>query len=185
MVLRGIWLCTPSENDYFLNGGSKTHFPEVWQRFSSMVPKRYRKKPISYYWKMMNSKNQKTAYKFCREWAIYEFSLCHLEYNVKNVMKETRGKWVVAFAKIETQYLRNDCFLPRNYILRNIRKIKNIPLSIVHGRYDFVCIPSAAYSLHKALPKSKLFYVTAGHAASDPEMRKRMVKEIHQMAKRF
>lgn len=177
MVLRGIYLGSRPENDYFLNGYARTHFPEVWERFVSFVPKG--KNPSKHYWKMMNSKNNKTAHKYCYEWSVYEGNMLHLVYNPKKIAKEYRGNWVVPLARFEAKYLMNDCFLPKNYILKNCHKIKDIPLSIAHGRYDFVCTPEFAYKLHKALPKSKLFMITSGHSASDPEMRKIMMREIH------
>ena len=185
MVLRGIYLGTRYENEYFLNGGGKTHFPDVWERFVSLVPKNYRSKPAKYYWRMMNSKNQKTVRRYCREWALYEDCMVRLVYDLKKCLKETREKWVIPLAKLEAKYLMNDCFLPKNYIMRNVNKIRDIPFSMVHGRYDFVCTPDMAYTLHKALPKSKLFFVLAGHSSADPEVRKAMMREIHQMAKRF
>ncbi len=179
MVLRGIYLGSREENEYFLLGKTRTHFPDVWERFVSNVPKNYRNKPAKYYWKMMNSKNNKIARKFCYEWSIYEGNMLHLEYNPKKTEKEYRGKWIVPLARFEAKYLMNDCFLPKNYILRNCHKIKDIPLSIAHGRYDFVCTPEFAYKLHQALPKSKLFFLTSGHSAADAEMQKTMMREIH------
>jgi proline iminopeptidase len=74
--------------------------------------------------------------------------------------------------------------MPKDYILKNAYKIKHIPLSIIHGRYDFVCAPRDAYLLHKALPKSKLFFVLSGHSGGDENMRIRMMYEIHKMAKK-
>jgi len=185
MVLRGIYLGTRYENEYFMSGGAKTHFPDVWERFVRIVPKRHRRHPEFYYWKMMNSKNKKIMKKYCYEWAFYECSMVHLMYNQKTVAKEMRGNWFIPLAKLEAKYLMNDCFLPKNYVLRNVNKIKNIPFSIVHGRYDFVCTPDMAYSLHKALPKSKLFFVLAGHSSADPKIRKAMMREIHAMAKKY
>jgi len=183
MVLRGIYLGSNFETDYMLSGTPQAQFPEVWERFVSFVPKG--KKPIQYYWKMMNSKSKSVARKFCKEWARYESSLCSLIYNPEKVDRELKGDWVLSIAKIEGHYFRHDCFLPDNYILKNAHKIRNIPLSIAHGRYDFVCEPKSAYLLHKALPKSKLFFVLSGHSSADPEMRSRMMKEIHNMAKNF
>ena len=185
MVLRGIYLGTRYENDYFLNGGSRTHFPEVWERFVSFVPKRYKKRPASYYWKMMHSKNTKTVKKYCYEWALYESSMVHLIYEPEKVRREVKGNWVISIAKLEAHYLMRDCFLPPNYIMRNAKKIAHIPISLVHGRYDFVCTPDMAYSLHQALPKSKLFFVLAGHSSADPGMRSRMMKEISEMGIKY
>jgi proline iminopeptidase len=184
MVLRGIYLGSRYENEYFLKGSARTHFPEVWERFVSFVPKRLRNNPAPFYWRMMNSKNAKTSYKFCHEWALYETSMLKLKYDLGRAKKEVHGKWVVSLAKLEAKYLMNDCFLPANYILRNAHRIANIPCSLVHGRYDFVCTPDMAYRLHKALPKSKLHFVIAGHSMSDPEIVSMLMKEMKLMGRK-
>ncbi len=183
MVLRGIYLGTPEENHHFLTGGVKSYFPEVWERFISNVPKEHKKNPSKFYWKMMNSKNFKTALKWCREWSLYELSALSLHYDEKKALKKSRGKWIVPFARLEAYYLMNDCFLPKDYIIKNARKIKRIPCTIVQGRYDVICPPKTAYSLHKALPKSKFLLVTAGHSSSDSEIQDALVDEMKRMAR--
>jgi proline iminopeptidase len=181
MVLRGIWFGDDLKSDYLFTGGPKTHFPEVWQRFTGVAPSE--KGALRFYFKKMFSSNMKTALKYCREWSRYELSLISLNHDAKRISKMLRGKWIIPFARLESYYIKNNCFMPKNYILKNVRKIKHIPLSIIHGRYDFVTMPSTAYVLHKALPISRLFFVTAGHSGSDPEIRNKMMEEIHRMAK--
>ncbi|MBI4146263.1 prolyl aminopeptidase [Candidatus Woesearchaeota archaeon] len=185
MVLRGIYLGSGFDDDFMLTGGPKHQFPDVWKRFVGVVPKRFSERPSSYYWRMMHSKNKRVMKKYCREWALYESSLLRLEYDPKQASKDLWDKRVIALAKIEAHFFRNGCFLSNNYILRNAGKLKNIPLSIVHGRYDFVCPAENAYRLHVALPKSKLFIVTAGHSVSDGAIRESVMRELHRQAKRF
>ena len=108
-----------------------------------------------------------------------------LVYDQKSVRKKLRGNWVVPLARLEAHYLLNDCFLPKNYIISNARRIKNIPTSIVHGRYDFVCTPDMAFKLHKALPKSNLQFVTAGHSSGDPEIVSHLMDEMARIAKKY
>jgi len=179
MVLRGIFLGSGEETDYLLTGGPRTHFPEVWARFVEMTPKRYWKNPARYYQKMMENKDEKIAKKFCYEWARYEVSLLKLH---PKEFKPEDDRYI-ALAKLEAHYLLNDCFLPRDYVLKSAKKIARIPLSIVHGRYDFVTVPEAAYRLHKALPQSKLQFVIGGHSGSDEEVQKAMQKEINKMVR--
>ena len=70
---------------------------------------------------------------------------------------------------IECHYFLHHCFLPKNYILKNCYKIKHIPTYIVQGHFDLVCYPIYAYTLHTALPKSKLFFTNGGHSLIDKE----------------
>ena len=67
--------------------------------------------------------------------------------------------------------------LEPNQILKNIRKIKDIPALIIHNRLDFVCPPKGAYKLHKALPKSTLIMVPErGHVGK--LLHKTMMREF-------
>ena len=89
----------------------------------------------------------------------------------------------LSLAKIETHYFINNCFLKKNFIKNNIKKISHIPAYIVHGAYDLVCPPSSAYTLHKLLPKSTLHMVHGGHASSEPAITKALVKGLGEMLK--
>ena len=56
-------------------------------------------------------------------------------------------------------------------------------MSIVQGRYDMICPPSAAIALHEQLPKSKLSLVVGGHSSSEQTMKQTIRKEIRYHAK--
>lgn len=182
MVLRGIYLGGGFRDDYMLNGGPKTHFPEEWERFIGNVPKG--KNHLNYYWKMMNSKNKKTAIRYIREWSFYEESVLRLNPDPKKSRNAVMSHSIIPLAKLEAHYFKNNCFLPKNYIFNNTSKMRKIPLSIIHGRYDFVTTPEHAYFLHKMLPKSKLQFTIAGHSGSDGKNREMMVNQIHEIAKK-
>ncbi len=181
MVLRGIHLGSNLKNDYMFAGGPKTHFPEVWESFVKHAPNK--KNVASSYLPKMFSKNKKIVEKYCKLWSTYELSLLHLNYDPKKIFKEF-GKTIGSLARLEGYYISHNCFMPNNYIIKNTDKIKNIPLSLIQGRYDFICPPTNAYKLHKAIPKSRLFFVTSGHSSEDLAMQDRMMREIDRMAKR-
>ena len=177
MVIRGIFFGSEAENHFFLYEAQNI-FPEAWEKMASLVPANHKTRIPEYYYKMMKSKNKKIRKKFTLAWAIYELSISKLktsEIEVKQLLKKFRFE---AFPTIEIHYLTNHCFLPKDYILKNIYKLKDIPISIVHGRYDHVARPLNAYKLHKKLPKSKLYYTFAGHSAFEEETEKRLVKEM-------
>ena len=180
MVIRGIFFGSEAENHFFIYEAQNI-FPEVWEKMASLVPKSHQKKIPEYYYKMMKSKDKKIRKKFTLAWAIYELSISKLkssESEVKQFLKKFKFE---AFSIIELHYLTNHCFLPKDYILKNTHRIKDIPVSIVHGRYDHVVRPLSAYQLHKKLPKSKLYFTFAGHSAFEKETEKRLVKEMDKL----
>lgn len=79
-------------------------------------------------------------------------------------------------ARLESQYFQNDCFLADSSILNNINKIKNIPIKILHGRFDVLCPPSVAFALAQGLPQAELEFVLAGHSKSHPEFKKALLR---------
>jgi proline iminopeptidase len=70
--------------------------------------------------------------------------------------------------RIEAHYKTNDWFLGESYILDNAPKL-TMPVWIVQGRYDMVCLPKFAYELHQKLPGSQLIWTQAGHSGGDRE----------------
>lgn len=85
------------------------------------------------------------------------------------MMTEAEEESMIASTRIQTHYQAHNLWLREMHYLdpEQLEKIKDIPCTIVNGRYDLICPPSAAWSLHKALPKSKLFIIPdAGHSAA-------------------
>lgn len=184
MVLRGIFLASKKENDYFTYK-SRVMYPEVWEKFTSLVPEKIIKerKVEEYYYKMITHSNKKIRDKFTLAWAEFEFSISRLKYSKKFVDESVKEVKPEAFSTIELHYLVHICFLPKDYILNNANKISHIPTSIIQGRYDCVCSPIAAYALHKKLKNSKLYFTIAGHSSSDPENEAQLIAEMKKLEK--
>lgn len=176
MVVRGIFLGNKEEDDYLVYGARKI-YPEAWERMASLVPNRNRKDIMAYYLKNMKSKDKRVRKRYSLEWARYEFSVSSLKYSEKKVKELLKIIKYEAFSIIELHYLTNECFLPKNYILKNVGKFR-FPVSIVHGRYDIVCEPLSAYELSKKIKNCRLFFTLAGHSTSDSESEDILVKEM-------
>jgi len=69
--------------------------------------------------------------------------------------------------------------LQEGQLLNNAGTLADIPMVIVNGRYDMICPPNAAYSLHRLLPNSTLVIVPdAGHWAGEPGIEAELVKAM-------
>jgi proline iminopeptidase len=72
-------------------------------------------------------------------------------------------------AIIQIHYSVNNCFIEQNPILKQIEKVRDIPMQIIHGQYDFVCPVEQAWLLSHYCPKAKINVIDkAGHLASEP-----------------
>ncbi|HLD97402.1 MAG TPA: prolyl aminopeptidase [Candidatus Nanoarchaeia archaeon] len=183
MVLRGVFLGRKEDIRYTYGGGAQHFFPDLWERFSSKVPAGSRNDIIGYYARQMKSPDRKRRDKFAFEFAYYEVSIIRLKMTHKDVMKDLGSFSYKSMGIIEATYMEKNCFLPKDYIPKNLGRLRKIPVSIVQGRYDVICPPYQAWLLHRSLPKSRLFFVTAGHGSSEPEIQGKLVEEMSRMAK--
>ncbi|MEZ4703704.1 MAG: prolyl aminopeptidase [Bdellovibrionota bacterium] len=177
MVLRGIFLGTDAENDHFFRSGTCKTFPDAFENFLSLVPKDHQNQALLHYAHQLAHADLETQKKYADAFVRFELSCAKLIYDpqaIEDILKEEDS---LAFARIESHYLSNLCFLEDGYILRNIHKIKDKPISMVHGRYDAICSAKVAFELHKALPTSQLYFTVAGHASTDTETFERLKKE--------
>lgn len=175
LILRGIWLANKYGLEHYIGGGIKEFFPDVWDRFNSLVKEG--ENPVDYYLKNMLSKDKKISDKFAYEWAYYEMSFYTINKisDPTDILKKFSYK---SLAILEAHFINNNCFLPEDYIIKNIGKIQDIKCSIVQGRYDFICPPIQAFRLHSNLNNSTLTIANAGHSSSDEEIKKALKIEL-------
>lgn len=188
LILRGIFLGGKDEIDWINNGtGANYFFPEKWENYLKIVPKDERDNIMEAYGKRIEGKyGNKTKDKFMFNWARWEEEILSLVPKTeKQVKKELlKDDYYKSIAKMEYHYFKNNLFIPNNF-LKNKEKyklLKNIPVEIIHGRYDMVCPPYAAYELHQLIPHSKLHFTIAGHTVTDEENKKKLIEITNKYA---
>jgi len=167
LVLRGVFLMTQSELDWFYAGGAAQFFPDRWQRMLDLLPEDERGDVIAAYHKRLFGPNENEQTKFARTWTSWESALATLEGGTHS--GSTPAAYARAFARIENHYFINKGFLDEDgHIMKNMHKIAHIPGVIVQGRYDMICPPHTAFKLHEAWPSSRLILApTSGHSLSE------------------
>ncbi len=178
LVVRGIWLANKYGLDHYMNGGINEFFPDVWQRFKSLVPKG--KDPVSYYLNKMLSDNEEESNKYAYEWAYYELSF----YTINKIEDPAVLLKTLSFksmAILEAHYINNKCFIPEDHIMKNIDKIAHIKTAIVQGRYDFICPPAQAFRLHSGLKNATLHLTNAGHSSSDTDTKRTLIQALRRV----
>jgi proline iminopeptidase len=102
---------------------------------------------------------------------VWEGATSFLNVDADFVRGHEDAKFALAFARIENHYFVNQGFFEvEDQLLRDARRIADIPGVIVHGRYDVVCPLQSAWELHQAWPKSELIITPAsGHSAFEAQ----------------
>ena len=167
LLLRGVCLGNEQTQRWlYEKGGVSEIYPEGWKWFTSVLPTRLHNKGlreiIRYYHTKLHGSD---AQRYADAWWGWESSVSCLI-----PRKDTTSpKRALALAIIENHYFMHDCWLKEGHIMRNIHRLRHIPITIVHGRYDVVCPITQAFDIKRALPHTKLHVVTeAGHASFHP-----------------
>ncbi len=184
LVLRGIFLMTQSELDWFYAGGAGRFWPDVWRRFVNLLPEEEREGDlIAAYHERLFSGDMMLETRFARAWAGWENTLASIDND--GTTGESPADYARAFARLENHYFTHRGFLDRDgQILEDIDRIADIPGTIVQGRYDMICPPVSADRLHRRWPASKLTIVPrAGHALSEPAISAALVREMDRIGR--
>jgi proline iminopeptidase len=184
LVLRGIFLCRASEIDWFLYG-LRAIFPEAWRTFAEFIPEAERGDLLRAYHARLVHPDPAVHMPAARTWSVYEGSCSTLLPNPALVADFASDRVALGLARIEAHYFVNDIFLPPDFLLREARRLKDIPGIIVQGRYDIVCPAISADDLHRAWPEAEYTVVPdAGHSAFEPGIRSRLVGAMESLKKR-
>lgn len=175
LVLRGVFLMTKDELNWFYGGGAGKFWPDLWQKFIDPVPLNERDDLIGAYHRRLFCGEGKIELRFAQAWSQWENALASIESNGQT--GQPPSQYALAFARLENHYFFNAGFLEYDgWILQNLPAIADIPASIVQGRYDMICPPTSAWNVAKVMPKAELKMIPmAGHALSEPEITSELV----------
>jgi len=178
LVLRGVFLSTKRELDWFYGGGAGAFWPDLWQQFADLIPEDEHDDMIAAYHRRLFSGDNMLEVRYGRAWAAWENALASID--SEGASGSGPAEYARAFARLENHYFTHGCFLGEDHqILDNMDQIKHIPAVIVQGRFDMICPPQSAYALSKKWPASRLVMVgKAGHALSEPGISAELVRAM-------
>ncbi|MEM8729943.1 MAG: prolyl aminopeptidase [Pseudomonadota bacterium] len=182
LVLRGVFLMTQAELDWFYGGGAGRFWPETWARFVSGIPEEEHGDLIKAYHKRLFSGNLVEETRYGRAWSAWENALATI--HSSGLSGDSPGEYARAFARLENHYFINAGFMEFDgQILAHMDRIAQTPGVIVQGRYDMICPPVSAYALSEAWPAGELRMVRqAGHALSEPGISAELVRVTDMIA---
>ena len=169
---------TKRELDWFYGGGAGSFWPDVWSRFTDLIPENEQDDFIAAYHKRLFSGDLAQETRYARAWASWENTLASIQNDGPG--GDSPAEYARAFARLENHYFTNAGFLEHDgWIEANLDKIADIPGTIVQGRYDMICPPLSAFQLHEGWSRSRLSFVPrAGHALSEPEITAELVRTM-------
>ncbi len=183
IILRGTFLARQCDFDWFAKSGVNKIFPDYWEEFMSYFDAEEKKHPIKTLHEKIFSDDTQVQLKAAKMWALWAGRVVTSNITNDYVLEIEDENKLISEAKIEMHYAKNKYFISENQILENISKVASVPITIIHGRKDLTCLPESSWSVHRALPDSKLVMVSeAGHLASELSMVNALISATDEMA---
>jgi proline iminopeptidase len=181
LLLRGSFLGTRRETEWFLVG-LRRFVPEAWAAFTDGAPSRDAEGLLAWYHRRVHDPDPAVGIAAARAWNAWERAVMGLT-DPGAPTAVTNDEAALARLRVHTHYLTHGCFLPESGALPAPGALKGIPVTLVHGRLDFVCPPENALALARALPRARLRILErAGHSQMEPGMAGALVEELARFA---
>lgn len=190
LVVQAVFLGTEGELNWWHSpDGLQRFFPDAWDTFVSPVPEAARTSAahvMDWYLDAMREE-QAAGYPLLADlataslddlrrsavyrWTEYEDRTSYLENTADAVLeglRERGANFIASHSLIEAHYFRNQCFLEPDQLIRDAHRLADIPMAILHSRYDMVCPPQSAFRLADACPHANFHLVPLnGHGMTE------------------
>ena len=186
LILRGIFLCRDQDIAWFYQKGADTFFADYWQDYLAPIAEEERDDLVSAYYQRLTGTDEVARMRAAEAWSIWEGRTSHLKTQAETVQSFADPHHALAMARIECHYFIHKAFLRPNQLLDEAYKLKNMPIQIVHGRYDMVCPINQAFALKAALPHADFTLCEqSGHSAFEDEIRQALVMATEKFKRQF
>jgi proline iminopeptidase len=176
-VLRGIFLCTSAEIDWFING-VRWFYPELYEEFVAPIPPAERGDLLAAYARRILNADPAVYWPAARSWSRFEGRRVYLLPQPEDTPDDTLD---LGLGRLEVHYMFHHGFFRDDQLVAEVSRIAHLPAVIVQGRYDVICPPLSAYRLHQAWPGSLLKMIPdAGHGALESGITSALVRATEQ-----
>ncbi len=182
LILRGVFLLTQRELDWFYQDGASMLFPDAWARFLAPIPAEERHDLMAAYHRRLINPDRRVQAQAAAAWSQWEGDTLSLRGPQARPAKFSEVDFAIAFARIECHFFTNKGFFEEDgWLLKNIAAIRGIPGWIVQGRFDVVTPLESAWTLKHAWPEAHFDIIwDAGHASTEPGIVDALVRATDQ-----
>ncbi|MEE2878045.1 MAG: prolyl aminopeptidase [Pseudomonadota bacterium] len=188
LILRGIFLITEAEIQWFYQDGASRLFPDAYDRYIAPIPEDERDDLLTAFHKRLTGDDRRARIEAAKAWACWEGETISIQGPSSRPARFEEDSFADAFARIECHYFVNKGFFPEDgWLLKQAKeKLQGIPGIIVHGRYDVVTPLATAWALTKAWPDAELHIVPdAGHSSLDSSIIDQLIRATRTFGKLF
>ena len=188
LILRGIFLISEAEIQWFYQSGASRLFPDAYDRYIAPIPEDERGDLLHAFHRRLTGDNYAERIEAAKAWACWEGETITIQGPTSRPKRFEEDDFADAFARIECHYFVNKGFFEEDdWLLKQVaEKLQHTPGIMVHGRYDVVTPLSTAWALKKAWPKSDLHVIPgAGHSSLEPGIVDKLIRASRNFGRRF
>ena len=158
MILASIATTSKFEVD-FLYGHAGAFLPEAFETFRAGAPGVARGLPlvVAYGDRLMSSEQAK-ADAAARAWCAWEAAVLMVDPRAEPPTAFDDKRFALGFARVVTHYFRHLAWLDPP-LLSRAAELADLPAVLINSRQDLSTPLSAAWHLHKAMPRSELIVI--------------------------
>jgi proline iminopeptidase len=159
-------------------------FPEKWERFQAPIAPADRGDMMRAYHRLLTGADEARKIEAAKAWSLWEGETITLLPEPSTSDKFGEDRFALAFARIENHFFVNAGWLKEGQLLRDAVKLRGIPGTIVHGRYDMPCPARYAWALSKVWTDADFHLIEgAGHAYTEPGILDRLLEATDRFAR--
>lgn len=183
LIVRGIYLLTHSEIDWFFRRGANVIFPDAWESFRDFIPKDEQGDLLAAYHRRLHGPDPKLQQLAAVAFARWEACCSRLILDQAVVARFAEGRFAYALSRIETHYCVHRGFFSHDgQLITDAHRLQDVPTVIIQGRYDLICPIESAWALHRALPQAAFHIVEdAGHSATELGITHRLIEATERL----
>lgn len=188
LVLRGIFTLRREELLWFYQSGASYIYPDAFARYVAPIPEVERGDIMSAFHRRLTGDNEEEQLACALSWSVWEMETSKLYVDPKYIARAADdAKFALEFARIECHYFVNAGFFECDgQIIRDAPVLKDVPGTIVQGRYDMVCPAKTAWDLHQQVPHFDFHMVPdAGHSCGEPGITDKLIRTTDAYAAQF
>jgi proline iminopeptidase len=185
LVLRGVFLGTDEEVDWFLTGLQR-FVPEAWTAFAQALDASASEGLLEACVSGLDTLPLADQVRAARAWTAYESAVMALGEQASAASGVLSDEAVLARVRVQIHYLRHHCFLAERPILEHLDVIRSLPAIIVQGRLDMVCPPLTAARLAARWEAAELRMVeSAGHFVFNADLAAALLRALADFSARL
>ncbi len=171
LILRGLFLADKNSLSAYSKNQSKNN--PLWSHYIKGPASENATEIADYYFDAIRAEDQEQY----KTYALFGFKTIYTQLSESAILEKINSPEAKRKALVQLHFERHSFFIEDGFIRKHIPDISHLPLYLVHGTEDPICLYHIAYDFANSWPGAILETIHGGgHLASDPGIEKALLR---------